>query len=68
MIAPYNGSIKNSVSVDKVVIDDNVYAVNSNNILSSIVKDSSSKSVDLNLEIDNDIDYVIHYFTYKEEV
>ena len=67
IIAPYNTTLNNSVGADKVSIGDNVYLVNSTDVLSNITKDSSLKSINLNLAIDNEVDYVIHYFTYKEE-
>ena len=67
IITPYNTTLNNSVAANKVSINDNVYLVNSTDILSNVTKDADLKSINLNLAIDNDIDYVIHYFTYKEE-
>jgi NDP-sugar pyrophosphorylase family protein len=67
IITPYNTTLNNSVAANKVSINDNVYLVNSTDILSNVTKDADLKSINLNLAIDNDVDYVIHYFTYKEE-
>lgn len=67
MIALYNSSLNNSVAVDKIVFNDNVYAVNSTEVLSNVFKNSSNKSIDLNIINNTDSIYVIHYFTYKRE-
>lgn len=65
LIAKYNSDL-DRMSVDKVVIDDNVYAVNSSVVLSSITKNADTKSIDLNMSNDTNNIYIIYYFTYKE--
>lgn len=67
VIAKRNTSIGNSVAVDKIVIEDNVYEVNSTQPLSQVTKNSDTKSIDLNLVNSTKDIYVIHYFTYREE-
>lgn len=67
MIAEFNTTQMDSISVDKVVLNDKVYNTNSTVKLSDITKNSSTKSVDLNITNSTDKTYVIHYSTYKEE-
>lgn len=66
MIAKYNTSPSDSVTVDRVVINNNVYAVNSSTVLSSVTKNKDTKSIDLNINNNTDDTYIIYYVTYKE--
>ena len=68
VIAPFNSSIKKSVFADKVVLFDKLYSLTSQTELSTVSKNSIDKSIDLNIINDSGKDYVIHYFTYREEV
>lgn len=68
IIAPFNSNTENSVAVDKVVLYDGVYAIGSVDIISTVSKNHDTKSIDLNITNNSGIDYVIHYFTYREEV
>lgn len=67
-ISKFNTSFTDSVSTDKIAISNNVYAVNSSDALSSITKNTEMKSINLNIINNTEDIYVIHYFTYKEEV
>ena len=67
VIAKRNTTTANSVSVDRVVMYDKVYPVNSVEPLSAISKDADNKSINLNITNDTTDMYYIHYFTYKEE-
>lgn len=67
IICPFVGSIDTSVSAEKVVIDDNVYAVNSNEVLADVTVDSDKQSIVLGITNDSENLYLIRYFTYKEE-
>lgn len=67
IITEFNSDETNSVISDKIVLSDNVYATNSNNILSKVSKDVKTKSINLNLVNNTDKDYSIHYFTYRKE-
>ena len=67
MIAEFNTTQIDSTSVNKIVLNDKVYNTNSTVKLSDITKNSSTKSVDLNIINSTDKAYVIHYNTYKEE-
>lgn len=67
LIAEFNTSSANSVNVVHIVLGDNVYSVNSTEVLSSVNKNSDTKSIDLNMKNNTDKLYIIHYFTYKQE-
>ena len=68
IIAPYNTSVTDSVAADKVVIDDCVYSTGSTSKISDVVKNNETKSIDLNITNDSDVNYIIRYFMYREEV
>lgn len=68
LISKFNTSVDDSVAVDKVVIGDNVYAVNSTIPLAAVTKDAVTKSIKLNIKNESSVDYVLRYFTYREEV
>lgn len=66
IICPFNSSMDDSVSAERVVIGDNVYGVNSTAIVAAVTKNKNEKSIDFNLTNTTDIPYIIRYFTYKE--
>lgn len=66
VICKYNGSIANSVAVDKISIEGKVYAVNSTEVLSTVIKDKDKKQIDFALINDSNIPYVLRYITFKE--
>jgi hypothetical protein len=68
IIAPFNSSVKESVASDKIVLYDSVYPINSITPLSTVSKNANDKSISLNLVNNSGQDYIIHYFTYREEV
>lgn len=68
MIAKFNITIDDSVSVNKIVFNDAVYDVNSTAKLSNVAKNTLTKSIDLNITNSTSDTYVIHYSTYKEEL
>ena len=67
VISKFDTSVKNSVAVDRVVIDDFVYAVNSTNALSSVTKNQETKTVNLNITNETSDTFVLRYFTFREE-
>lgn len=67
IIAKFNTTLTDSVETDRIAINDSVYAVNSKTAVSAITKNSTSKSIDLNIVNNSSNDYVIHFFTYKQE-
>lgn len=68
MISKFNTTADDSVAVDRVVIGDSSYEVNSTKVLSSVTKNSQTESIDLNFKNDTSDTYVLRYFTYREEV
>lgn len=67
VIAKYDSDPAKRMAADKIVINDNVYAVNSSEVLSNVTKNFDTKSIDLNITNDTDHSYLIYYFTCKEE-
>jgi hypothetical protein len=67
LLCSYNTSPSSSVSTDRVVIGDNVYAVNSIESISNVTINNEKQSIDLNIINDSNIIYIIRYFMYKEE-
>lgn len=65
LIAKYDSDPVKRTAVDKVIIGDNVYAVNSTEILSTITKNTKTKSIDLNMINNTSDTYIIYYFTIK---
>lgn len=66
IITKYNSNPLQRMSAEKVIIDDNVYEVNSSEVLSTITKNTETKSIDLNIVNNTEDIYIIYYFTYKE--
>lgn len=67
-IAKFNTSFEDSVSTDRIMLNDNVYNTNSVDIISKITKNGDNNSIDLNINNDTEDIYVVHYFIYKEEL
>lgn len=67
IITVFDSTPENSVAADKIVLNNNVYQVNSSDILSSVSKDVENKVIKLNMLNNSGKDYIIHYFTYREE-
>lgn len=66
MIMPYDSDIGTSMAVNRVVIKDSVYNTGSNEIISSVTKDSENKTISLGI-VNGDTPAIIRYFAYKEE-
>lgn len=67
LLCAYNTSPSKSVSTDRVVIGDSVYAVNSIEPISTVTINAEKATIELNITNDSDTIYIIRYFTYKEE-
>lgn len=67
IICPYNKTIAESVSAEKVAIENNVYAAGSADVLASVSVDHENKKIKLGITNDGESPFVIRYFTYKEE-
>lgn len=66
MVISWNTNYEDSVAVEKVVIDDNVYNVNSTTVVSNVTKDSTNKAISLGI-INGVTPVIIRYFSYKGE-
>ena len=66
IICPFNTSEENSISAEKVVINDNVYDVLSTEVLASVTKDETNTRVDFGITNNSGKSYLIRYFMYKE--
>lgn len=66
MICLFNTKASDSVYVEKVVINDNVYAVKSTDIISTVVKNHDNKTIDLGITNDTDSNWYVRFFMYKE--
>lgn len=67
MFAPFHTNPANSVAVDKIVLQNGVFAVNSTEKIASVIKDSITKSINFNISNTSENVYCIHYFTYCQE-
>jgi hypothetical protein len=66
IICSYNTNIDDSVASEKVVINDNVYDVQSTVSTSLVTKDDNNARIDLGITNTSGDLYIIRYFTYKE--
>ena len=67
IICPYNNTVEDSVSAEKVAIEKKLYNVGSTDPLAIITVDHDDKAIKLGIANNGDISYIIRYFTYKEE-
>lgn len=67
MTMPYKARMDQSVLVDRVVINDNVYNIGSSEIVSTVTKNINDKSIDLGI-INGNTPSIIRFFSYKEEL
>lgn len=68
IICPFSGSLSTSMAAEKVVIGENVYPVNSNESISTVVRDATTRKIKLGITNDSNSICVMRYFTYKEEL
>jgi len=66
IICLFNTSISKSVSAEKISIDDSVYNVQSTEVVSTIVKNHDTRSIDFGIANDLEVPCIIRFFTYKE--
>ena len=66
IVCKFNTSLSNSVETEKVVINDNVYAVSSTIALSAVQKAGDTKTINLGITNTGAKPVLIRYFTYKE--
>lgn len=66
IICKFNTTVMDSVLSEKVAILDKVYNVGSDEEIATVIKDKSTKSIDLGITNDSDHPCVLRIFTYKE--
>lgn len=66
IFCPFNSSMTKSVAAEKVVIDDDVYPVQSTEIESSVTIDTVNACVDFGITNNSGKPYVLRYSSYKE--
>ena len=62
-----NTNLSNSFVAEKIVVEYGVYQVGSSEQISTVTKNSDTKSIDLNLINDTNETKYIRFFTYKDE-
>lgn len=66
IICPFVETVDNSTAAEKVVINENVYVVNSNEPIATVIRDGENKTINLGIINDSEGLYLMRYFTYKE--
>lgn len=66
IVCLYNKNMAGSVASEMVVIDDNVYKVQSTDSVSTLSKNHDTKSIELGITNDFGKPCVVRYITYKE--
>lgn len=66
MMCRYNSNITSSVAVDKIVIESEVYPVQSATPIATVTKDVQNKVINFGITNDSGNLYLLRYFTYKE--
>ena len=66
IICDFNTSLTDSVSANKVVIDNNLYAVLSTETISELVKNDEDQTIDFGITNETDNLQILRFFTYKE--
>ena len=66
LICAFNSNLDNSVSTEKVVINDNVYEVQSVESISVVVKNSTNSRIDLGIVNEKTTSQIVRFFYYKE--
>ena len=66
IICSFNSNLADSISAEQVVIEDKLIAVQSTEVLSSVIKNAENTSVDFGLTNTSGNPCVIRYFMYRE--
>lgn len=66
ILCDYNTNMNDSVAAIKVAIDENVYTVQSTDVVSVITKNHDDKIIDFGIVNDTDTLKILRFFTYKE--
>lgn len=66
IICAYNTDLVDSVSAERVAINDNVYLVQSSEVESVVTKKETELMIDFGITNETGAPYVLRYFMYKE--
>lgn len=66
LMCRFNGSLAGSVAAEKVSIAGAVYPVASTEVLATVVKDAENKAIQFGITNNEDVPFILRYFTYKE--
>lgn len=66
VICAFNVNVANSVSTNKVVIENNVYSVSSTIHIANVTKNEDNGYIDFGIVNDSGSDQILRYFMYKE--
>lgn len=66
ILCGFNKTVANSISAEKVLIENHIYSVRSTAVESSVTIDAAKKQIDFGLTNDSGSIYLIRYFSYKE--
>lgn len=66
IICPFDSTIENSVSAEKIVVGANVYSVKSNVVEATVSVDTESKTINFGFDNTFGMPYLLRYFIYKE--
>lgn len=66
LICAFNSTIADSVSTEKVCVGDEIYPVNSTDVVSTVSIEADKKAISFGIVNDGESPVVIRYFTYKE--
>lgn len=68
ILCTYNTSLSDSVSAEKVVIDNNVYAVQTTEVLANVTVNHTDGAIEFGITNETDAPQILRYFYYKEEL
>ena len=66
IICTFSGSINGSVSANKIAINDGVYEVNSSELIATVTKNKTNKTIEFGITNDSGSICILRFFTYKE--
>lgn len=67
IVCSYNTSMSNSVAAEKVCIENSVYPVASIEVISTVMSDDTTETIEFGITNDGTKPVIVRFFTYKEE-
>lgn len=66
MICSFNSSASNSVAVEKVSLNNNIYAPGDTTVLATVTVDTDNETIDFGIVNEGTTPLIVRYFMYKE--